>query len=170
MPAHDLVAGRVRAARRRPLFFLDALPTVNLGPDAIEAYLPHREPMRLLDEVLGFDSATGRAWGRRYVDESDRGFAGHFPERPVYPGVLQVESIGQLALLAAALRRDEPKMSVRLTRVIEAAFLAEVRPQSVLTIASEPIEDDGFVLTSIGQLLVDKTIVCACAFEAMWID
>lgn len=171
MPAPDALARRVRAARRKPLFSPDALPAVELGPAEIETYLPHRVPMRLVDAVHGFDRETGRAFGRRFVAANDRGFDGHFPGHPIYPGVLQVESIGQLALLAAALRRAASGPSpVRLTRVIEAAFLAEVGPQTAVTILCEPVDDDGYVLTSIGQWLVGSAIVCACAFEAMWVE
>jgi 3-hydroxymyristoyl/3-hydroxydecanoyl-(acyl carrier protein) dehydratase len=127
--------------------------------------------MRLVDEVRGFDRDTGRAWGRRFVAADDRGFDGHFPAAPLYPGVLQVESAGQLALLAAALRRGTTGPSpVRLTRVLEAAFLTEVGPDTALTLLAEPIADDGYVLTCIGQVLADETITCVCAFEAMWMD
>ncbi len=162
---------RVRSARRRPLFAAEQLPGVDVEAGAIESLLPHREPMRLVDRVRGFDPESGRAWGERRVPESDRGFDGHFPGDAVYPGVLQVEGAGQLALLAAALpkARSGPAR-VRLTRVIEAAFVGEVRPDTTLTMLSERVEDDGYVLTSLGQVLVGDTVVCACAFEAMWIE
>ncbi len=174
MPAADPrgeLLQRVRSARRTRLFAPDSLPDADLGPAEIEAVLPHRDPMRLVDRVRGLDAASGRAWGERTVGSGDRGFDGHFADRPVYPGVLQLEGAGQLALLSAALGRghDAPA-AVRLTRVIEAAFLDEVRPGSVLTMLSESVEDDGYVLTSVGQVLVGETIVCACAFEAMWIE
>ncbi len=174
MPATDPrteLQQRVRSARRSRLFRPDALPPADLGASQIEAILPHRDPMRLVDRVRGLDTAAGRAWGERDVTAGDRGFDGHFAEHPVYPGVLQLEGAGQLALLTAAMGRghDEPT-SVRLTRVIEAAFLGEVGPNSVLTMLSESVEDDGYVLTSVGQVLVGENIVCACAFEAMWIE
>lgn len=174
MPAADPRADlqqRVRSARRTRLFAPDSLPTVDLGVPQIEAVLPHRDPMRLVDRVRGLDAASGRGWGERDVSARDRGFDGHFADRPVYPGVLQLEGAGQLALLTAALGRgQDTPAGVRLTRVIEAAFLGEVHPDSVLTMLSESVEDDGYVLTSVGQVLVGESIVCACAFEAMWID
>ncbi len=172
MPAadhRDDLRQRVRSARRTRLFTPEDLPPSDMGASQIEAILPHRDPMRLVDRVRGLDTAAGRAWGERDVTAADRGFDGHFVDHPVYPGVFQLEGAGQLALLTAALGRglSEP-VAVRLTRVIEAAFLREVQPDSVLTMLSEAVEDDGYVLTSVGQVLVGETIVCACAFEAMW--
>ena len=142
--ATETLQQRVRRARRMPLFAAETLPVVDWGTGAIESLLPHRPPMRLVDRVRGLDPERGRAWGERDVRSSDRGFDGHFPDRPVYPGVLQLECAGQLALLSAAsVRGHESAAAVRLTRVIEGAFMGEVQPDSVLTMLTESVEDDG---------------------------
>ena len=164
------LASQLRAARRRPLFDANALPRVEYGREVVHAHLPHRGPMSLVDGVRGFDPETGRAHGFRRVAASDPGFDGHFPDAPVYPGVLAVEMVGQLALLAASLRRGtSDARDVRLTRVLEASFCAPIAPDTDATLLCEPVADDDFLLTSVGQVLVGDTVACVCAFEAMWI-
>mmetsp|Transcript_26568 Transcript_26568/g.47272 ORF Transcript_26568/g.47272 Transcript_26568/m.47272 type:complete len:218 (-) Transcript_26568:81-734(-) len=63
--------------------------------DAIMKILPHRFPFLLLDRVLEVETQK-YAVGYKNITMNDNFFPGHFPERPLMPGVLQVEAMAQL--------------------------------------------------------------------------
>ena len=70
-----------------------------LRRDEIEAILPHREPFLLIDEVLELEPGE-RAVARKTVRPDEWYLAGHFPGRPVMPGVLIVEAMAQTGAVA----------------------------------------------------------------------
>jgi 3-hydroxyacyl-[acyl-carrier-protein] dehydratase len=76
----------------------DRLKTV-LGRAEIEAILPHREPFLMIDEVLELEPGE-RVRARKTVRPDEWYLAGHFPGRPVMPGVLIVEAMAQTGAVA----------------------------------------------------------------------
>jgi 3-hydroxyacyl-[acyl-carrier-protein] dehydratase len=63
--------------------------------------LPHRPPFLFVDEIIEIDPGRA-ARARWHIDADADFFAGHFPGRPILPGVLMVEALAQTAGLAAA--------------------------------------------------------------------
>lgn len=66
-----------------------------LSSDQISKILPHRYPFLLVDRVVEFEAGK-RAVGIKCITANEPQFTGHFPDRPIMPGVLMIEAMAQL--------------------------------------------------------------------------
>lgn len=73
----------------------DRYTTTVLSNEQIAKILPHRYPFLLVDKVVEFEPGK-RAVGIKCVTANEPQFTGHFPDRPIMPGVLMIEAMAQL--------------------------------------------------------------------------
>ncbi len=177
----------IRSGRRSPLYVRGpAAQELALGRGEIERLIPHRPPMLLVDGIELVDLAERCILGRRRIDPADPVLAGHFPGDPVYPGVLQLETMAQLCLclqqlmtVAAAsplaggkleLPAQGSALKLRLLRVHHAVFVAEARPGDELRVLGKLVEETSYGAILAGQLMKGDTICAFTILEAYLLD
>src|SRR6185295_20183953 len=105
-----------------------------LDKAAIEAVLPHRDPMLLVDEVLELVPGE-RVVARKTVTDED--CAGHFPGNPIMPGVKMVEALAQCGAVAVLSQAENKGKLVLFAGIDNVRFKRIVRPGDVLDLVGD---------------------------------
>ena len=102
-----------------------------LTSEQIAAILPHRYPFLLVDRITHLEPGV-RAVGRKCVSGNEAFFQGHFPQKPVMPGVLIIEAMAQVGAVAIlSLPENQGKIAL-FGGVKNARFRRKVIPGDVL--------------------------------------
>ncbi len=100
--------------------------------DAIRELLPHRYPFLLVDRILEIETGK-RAVGIKNVTINEEFFQGHFPSRPIMPGVLIIEAMAQVGgIMILSMEEHRHKMAY-LATIENAKFRRPVVPGDTLT-------------------------------------
>ncbi|MCR5397099.1 MAG: 3-hydroxyacyl-ACP dehydratase FabZ [Lachnospiraceae bacterium] len=129
-----------------------------LSAEEIALILPHRYPFALVDRIDDYEPGVW-AVGRKCVSMDEPFFQGHFPGKPIMPGVLIIEALAQTGAIAA-LSLPENKGKIALFGGIKnARFKKQVVPGDVLELRCQMIRQKGPVGIAEAQALVDgKTV------------
>ena len=143
-----------------------------LNKDQIRNLLPHREPMLLIDELYDIKKLFS-ASALVKVRKNSFFVQGHFPDNPVMPGVLIVESFGQAAAALTASGLDKSTYEnklVFLMGVEKARFRNPVIPDCELILKIEAIRSHGRVCKYKGTAFVGEKKMADAQWSATIVD
>ena len=155
--------------------------------DEIAQYLPHREPFLFIDSVEKMELEGEKSWdGKNRLDFKElinsRVFAnyktcaehpifkGHFPERPILPGVIQIEIMAQtgaFTLVPALFPYDKSNVEVAFLSVVSAKFRAPVYPEMNLAVEAMctrlryPLISHKSRIFCSGELMSEASTLCS---------
>lgn len=143
----------------------------SLDIEQIMERLPHRHPFLLIDkltQIVENESAVGI----KNVTINEPFFQGHFPGKPVMPGVLIIEAMAQTAgcLVVESIRRTQDKPSgniVYFMTIEEARFRRPVTPGDRLEMHVKKVRHRGSVWKFSGQAIVDGVVKAEATYSAM---
>jgi 3-hydroxyacyl-[acyl-carrier-protein] dehydratase len=137
----------------------------------VMAALPHRYPMLLVDRVESLDPDKGIS-AIKAVTINEPFFQGHFPARPIMPGVLIVEALAQAAgvLAVEALGLAGSGKLVYFMAIEGAKFRAPVEPGVLLRLDVEFVQKRATVCKFAGRASVDGKLAAEANFTAMIAD
>ncbi len=148
----------------------DARTPHTIDLQGIMDLLPHRYPMLLVDRILDFEP---NEWirGLKNITFNEEVFQGHFPKRPIFPGVLQVEAMAQTG--GCLMMRDIPdrdKKVIYFMGIDAVKFRKPVFPGDQLVMEVKMVSRKGRVCKMRGEAFVEGVKVAEAEFMPMLMD
>ena len=134
--------------------------------DEIRKLLPHRYPFLLVDRIVELELSK-RIVGIKNVTFNEPFFTGHFPEKPIMPGVLILEAMAQTGGVLAFKSFPGMEGSVFFTGIDDARFRKPVIPGDQLKLVVEVVRHRREIWVFDGKALVDDDIVAEARIMAM---
>ena len=136
------------------------------GRETIAQIIPHRDPFLFLDEVLELEPGV-RVLARKLVRGDEWFFPGHFPGRPIMPGVIMVEALAQAGAVAALAAEGNAGKLVLFAGIDDLRFKRLVSPGDELLLECQieavrgPVGKGRGKATVNGELAVRGTLTFA---------
>jgi 3-hydroxyacyl-[acyl-carrier-protein] dehydratase len=139
-----------------------------LDINEIKKCIPHRYPMLMIDRIENLVLGDG-AVGIKNVTVNEFFFKGHFPERPIMPGVFIVEAMGQTAgvVVAKTMNSNKDGELVYFMSMTDVKFRKLVEPGDVLRLHVKKDRSRDSVWRFSGKAYVNDSIVAEATFTAM---
>jgi 3-hydroxyacyl-[acyl-carrier-protein] dehydratase len=146
-------------------------PVKDLDITKILAALPHRYPLLLVDRVKALEPGE-RIHAVKAVTFNEQFFQGHFPGRPIMPGVLQIEALAQAAAILGieTLGLSGTGKLVYFMGIDGAKFRSPVEPGCLLDLNVEFVQKRSRVYKFRGVASIEGKVTCETEFTAMIAD
>ena len=141
----------------------------------IQKILPHRFPFLLVDRITDLTPGSSIE-GYKNVSISEPVFQGHFPDHPIYPGVMIIEGMAQAGGVLAFKSMDDASQEEIENKVVyfmsidKAKFRAPVTPGDRLVYRLEVLKHRGNIWQLDGKAYVDEKLVAEAELKAMIVD
>ncbi len=141
----------------------------------IQKILPHRYPFLLLDRVITLEQGK-YIEGYKNVSISEPVFQGHFPDHPIYPGVMIIEGMAQAGGVLAFQsfndkeQKDIENKVVYFMSIDKAKFRLPVTPGDRLVYKLSVLKHRGAIWQLDGKAFVDDRLVAEAQLKAMIVD
>ena len=137
----------------------------------IKKLIPHREPMLLIDKVKVVKHFE-KAIGEKKIKNNDYYFKGHFPNKPIMPGVFIIEALAQTAsvLVMHSLKKTADNKLVYFISLENAKFRKPVMPNSKLYLYVKKKQHRGKVWKFSGEAKVNNIKVAEAIYSAMIVE
>jgi len=136
---------------------------MKITKEDIKKYLPHREPFLFVDEVVSIDEESG-IHAKKFVSEDEYFFQGHFPDNPIFPGVIIIEALGQASGILGFVKMNktpEEGSIYVLAGVDKVRFRKRVRPGDNIDLYSKVLGEKRGIWKFDCRAELNNEIVCS---------
>ncbi len=142
-----------------------------LDIERIKQLIPHRYPFLMIDRIVDLVPDVS-AVGIKNVSINEPYFQGHFPSRPIMPGVLIIEAMAQTSavLVVHTMGEDAKGRLVYFMSVDSARFRKPITPGDTVHIHVEKLQRRGRVWKFAGQAEVEGTLMAEATYSAIIAD
>ena len=134
--------------------------------------IPHRYPFLFVDKVIDVSDDFKEITAVKAVSFNEPFFVGHFPGKPVMPGVLQFEAIAQAAAFLVLKFDDTAKdyQGLALTGIRNVKYRHPVLPGETLLLKAKVLKSRGPHFQLFGSASIGDKITCEGEFQAVFLD
>ena len=136
---------------------------MKITKEDIKKYLPHREPFLFVDEVVNIDEKNG-IHAKKLVLEDEYLLQGHFPDNPIFPGVIIIEALGQASGILGFVKMNktpEEGSIYVLAGVDKVRFRKRVRPGDTIDLYSKVLGEKRGIWKFDCRAELNNEIVCS---------